>query len=80
MSKRHAGGIARLRGSPIETADGTTLFTRDWGEGPPLVSLSGWGLCSDVWAYQMAPLSECELYDGRRIRESSFVLGWQQGV
>lgn len=37
--------------------DGTPLFVRSWGQGAPLVFLSGWTLHSNMWAYQMAPLS-----------------------
>lgn len=51
----------RPRGSFIEASDGTALFYRDWGAGRPVPFLSGWGLCSDAWAYQMAPLSESGL-------------------
>ncbi len=41
----------------VRTNDGTQLFVRDWGQGRPLVFLSGWTLSSDAWAYQMLPLS-----------------------
>jgi non-heme chloroperoxidase len=55
--------------STVETADGAQLFCRDWGEGTPLVFLSGWGLPSDNWCYVMAPLSangfRCVAYDRR---------------
>jgi pimeloyl-ACP methyl ester carboxylesterase len=53
----------------IDTADGTTLFARDWGDGPALVFLAGWGLPSDFWQHQLAPLSDdgfrCVAYDRR---------------
>jgi pimeloyl-ACP methyl ester carboxylesterase len=60
--KAHAGPVIRTR-------DGVELFYRDWGTGSPVVFLSGWTLASDMWAYQMAPLSEqglrCIAYDRR---------------
>jgi non-heme chloroperoxidase len=53
----------------VTTTDGVNLFYRDWGEGKPVVFMSGWALCSDMWAYQMAPLSQaglrCVAYDRR---------------
>ena len=53
----------------IETNDGTTLHCKDWGQGQPLLFLAGWGLSSDFWQYQMAPLSDlglrCVAYDRR---------------
>lgn len=45
------------------------LFIRDWGEGPVLLFLHGWGLASDSWNYVTAPLAEqgfrCVSYDRR---------------
>jgi len=59
----------------IRTADHTRLFYRDWGHGTPLVFLSGWTLNSDMWAYQMEPLSRlgcrCIAYDRRGHGRSS---------
>jgi non-heme chloroperoxidase len=59
----------------IQTADGVSLFYRDWGSGKPLIFLSGWTLNSQMWAYQMAPLSEqgfrCIAYDRRAHGRSS---------
>jgi non-heme chloroperoxidase len=69
------GGPARRVGPYIETRDGTQLFFRDWGQGSPLVFISGWALTSECWAYQMAPLSEsglrCIGYDRRGHGRSS---------
>lgn len=66
---------ASRRGSHIETRDGTQLFYRDWGQGSPVVFLSGWSLPSDSWNYQLAPLSEtglrCIAYDRRGHGRSS---------
>lgn len=62
-------------GPYVEIGDGTQLFVRDWGAGKPIVFLSGWSLPSDIWSYQMAPLSEqgfrCIAYDRRGHGRSS---------
>ncbi|PTL81436.1 alpha/beta fold hydrolase [Vitiosangium sp. GDMCC 1.1324] len=59
----------------IRTRDGVELFYRDWGTGKPVVFLSGWTLCSDMWNYQMVPLSDqglrCIAYDRRGHGRSS---------
>jgi non-heme chloroperoxidase len=59
----------------IHTADGASLFYRDWGAGKPLLFLSGWTLDSSMWAYQMQPLScagfRCIGYDRRAHGRSS---------
>jgi pimeloyl-ACP methyl ester carboxylesterase len=53
----------------VQTADGLNLFYRDWGAGQPLLFLSGWTLNSQMWGYQMEPLSRagfrCIAYDRR---------------
>ncbi|MGQ0660340.1 alpha/beta fold hydrolase [Sphingosinicella sp.] len=45
------------------------LFVRDWGEGPALLFLHGWGLAFESWNYVMQPLVErgfrCVAYDMR---------------
>lgn len=66
----HAAAPARLRSpGPVVASDGTSLFVRDWGNGQAIVFLAGWTLTSEMWAYQMAPLSEqgfrCVAYDRR---------------
>ena len=65
----------RRVGPYVETADGVQLFVRDWGNGPPLLFLSGWTLPSDVWGYEMTPLAEagfrCVAYDRRGHGRSS---------
>jgi non-heme chloroperoxidase len=33
----------------IESHDGTRLFCRRWGEGPPVVFVHGWAMNSDAW-------------------------------
>jgi pimeloyl-ACP methyl ester carboxylesterase len=59
----------------IVTRDGTALFYRDWGAGTAILFLSGWTLSSDMWAYQMEPLSgrgfRCIAYDRRAHGRSS---------
>ena len=40
----------------IKAADGTDLFYKDWGSGPPVVFVHGWPLNADMWEYQMVPL------------------------
>jgi len=53
----------------VPAAGGVQLFCRDWGEGVPIVFLSGWGLPSDSCSYVMAPLAasgfRCIAYDRR---------------
>lgn len=53
----------------VTAADGTRLYVRSWGEGTPILFLSGWALSSEMWAYQMAALSErgfrCIAFDRR---------------
>jgi pimeloyl-ACP methyl ester carboxylesterase len=53
----------------IDTADGTTIAYKDWGDGPTVVFLAGWGLSSDSWQYVLADLSDaglrCVAYDRR---------------
>ena len=42
----------------IETADGTSIYARDWGTGPAIVLVHGWPLDADMWEYQAMPLAE----------------------
>jgi non-heme chloroperoxidase len=37
----------------ITTSDGTEIFFKDWGSGPPIVFSHGWPLSSDDWDIQM---------------------------
>jgi len=70
---------ARLPGPWIGTRDGQQLFYKDWGSGPPVVFLAAWALPSDMWDYQMVPLSEqgvrCIAYDRRGHGRSSHAGG-----
>ena len=53
----------------IAARDGTSLFYRDWGKGPPVVFVAPWALPSDWWEYQIADLAghglRCLAYDRR---------------
>jgi non-heme chloroperoxidase len=42
----------------IETTDGTEIFYKDWGSGPPLMFHHGWPLSSDDWDSQLMFFSE----------------------
>ena len=59
----------------IRIDDDTALHYRDWGDGAPLVFLSGWTLDADMWNYQCAPLVaagfRCVAYDRRGHGRSS---------
>src|ERR1700721_1413388 len=37
----------------ITTTDGTEIFYKDWGSGPPIVFSHGWPLSADDWDTQM---------------------------
>ena len=39
--------------STITVKDGTTIYYKDWGEGPAVTFSHGWPLCSDAWDGQM---------------------------
>ena len=53
----------------VKAADGTQLYVRSWGSGPPIVFLAGWALPSEAWSYQMAALADtgfrCIAFDRR---------------
>src|SRR5262249_16208760 len=72
--KERRGSLDK-RASTIVSRDGTNLFYREWGTGKPVLFIAGWGLASDMWNYQMAPLSEkglrCIAYDRRGHGRSS---------
>jgi non-heme chloroperoxidase len=44
--------------SIIVTDDGTELYYKDWGEGPPVTFSHGWPLSSDMWDGQMLFLAQ----------------------
>ncbi|KMO12593.1 alpha/beta fold hydrolase [Methylobacterium indicum] len=41
----------------VEIADGHRLFLRDWGSGPPVLLLAGWGMDSRIWGDVMVALN-----------------------
>jgi non-heme chloroperoxidase len=43
--------------STFTTTDGTELYYKDWGSGPPVVLCHGWPLDSDSWEAQMLVLA-----------------------
>lgn len=53
----------------VQTADRTALFYKDAGSGRPVVFVASWGLCSDMWDYQVVDLASrdlrCITYDRR---------------
>jgi non-heme chloroperoxidase len=42
----------------VTTADGTQIFYKDWGSGPPVVFSHGWPLTADAWDAQMVFLGQ----------------------
>ncbi len=44
--------------STITTNDGTEIYYKDWGEGPPITFSHGWPLSSDAWDGQMLFLAQ----------------------
>jgi pimeloyl-ACP methyl ester carboxylesterase len=71
----HAVSAAAAMSGFVHTADGTSLFYRDWGTGKPIVFVASWVMPSESWSYQMAALSEqgfrCIAYDRRGHGRSS---------
>src|SRR5438045_3536131 len=44
--------------STITVKDGTTIYYKDWGEGPVVTFSHGWPLSSDAWDRQMLFLAQ----------------------
>ena len=42
----------------IKADDGTQLYYKDWGSGPPVVLIHGWPLDADMWEYQAPTLAQ----------------------
>jgi len=59
----------------ITARDGTQLYVKDWGSGPPVVFSHGWPLTADAWEDQMLSLASngfrCVAYDRRGHGRSS---------
>jgi pimeloyl-ACP methyl ester carboxylesterase len=74
MSNRPAATLHK-EWSSIVAGGHVKLFYRDWGTGKPVVFLAGWALPSDMWSYQMVPLSQqglrCIAFDRRGHGNSS---------
>jgi non-heme chloroperoxidase len=72
-----AGGAATRAGSasPLVLRDGTQLYYKDWGSGPPVVFSHGWPLSCDSWEAQMLFLASqgyrCVAHDRRGHGRSS---------
>lgn len=42
----------------VAAKDGTHLYVKDWGSGPPVVLIHGWPLSADSWEHQAVHLAE----------------------
>lgn len=64
-----APATAMAQPARVRERDTPDLFVRDWGHGPVLLFLHGWGLASESWNFVMQPLVErgfrCVSYDMR---------------
>lgn len=52
-AKQSSKGKAQMSSGTITTADGTSIFYKDWGTGQPIVFHHGWPLSADDWDAQM---------------------------
>lgn len=65
----------------VTTADGTQLFTRDWGRGHAVVFVTSWGVTAELWHGQLDHLVEhgcrCVAFDRRGHGRSSLPDGYE---
>jgi pimeloyl-ACP methyl ester carboxylesterase len=70
---------AATQGACLRARDGARLFHRDWGEGPAVLFVASWAFPSEMWAYQVAHLSDagfrCIAYDRRGHGRSDMTAG-----
>jgi non-heme chloroperoxidase len=63
------------RASTVITKDGTEIYYKDWGSGPPVVFSHGWPLSADIWDDQMMFMAlrgfRCVAFDRRGHGRSS---------
>jgi pimeloyl-ACP methyl ester carboxylesterase len=68
LSPRPAHAAVR-RPPVIRAKDGTALYHRDWGEGPPILFAASWACSGEMWAYQVAHFADagfrCISFDRR---------------
>jgi non-heme chloroperoxidase len=64
-----AHDAGRPRAGFITAKDGTAIYVKDWGQGPPVVFSHGWPLSADVWDDQMMFMASrgfrCVAFDRR---------------
>jgi non-heme chloroperoxidase len=64
-----AHDAGRPRTGFITAKDGTAIYMKDWGQGPPVVFSHGWPLSADVWDDQMMFMASrgfrCVAFDRR---------------
>jgi non-heme chloroperoxidase len=55
--------LATRKARTVQATDGIYLFHLDWGTGAPVLFTSNWGMDSEMWQYQMTPMSR----EGHRV-------------